>query len=452
MDGRDPSRREVLASVAAAGALAGCDGFGSGGTPEGQPTDADGHGAGADAEDGPGTRGAGDVGTLTLRADVIADGFASPVDVAAPGAGELWVLDQVGTVTRVLGEAGTTEELLDLRDRTVDVSGYDERGLLGIALHPDYGDNGRVFLRYSAPPRGGTPEGYSHTFVVAEFAAIPDEGTIDADSERTILEVPQPQSNHDAGPIAFGPDGYLYVTVGDGGGANDQGTGHVDDWYDAVEGGNGQDVAEKLLGSVLRVDVDGDGAYAIPDDNPLVGGAGLDEYYAWGLRNPYGIAFGPEGRGFVVDVGQDRFEEVNVLEAGANYGWNVREGFECFGVEDCPDETPEGEPLVDPIVAYPHSGQPVSGPAVVGGQLYDGAAVPALQGTYVFGDWQPRGNLFVATEGPEGWDAQAVPVLGDVGSSLLRIGTDADGELLVLSSERREVAGETGSVARISAE
>jgi len=137
------------------------------------------------------------------------------------------------------------------------------------------------------------------------------------------------------------------------------------DWYDANAGGNGQDVSENLLGSILRidvdVDVDGNGGgddrnYAIPDDNPLVGTGGLDEHYAWGFRNPWRMSFGPDGRLFAADVGQNAYEEVDVVERGGNYGWNVREGTHCFEAESCPDETPDGDPLVDPIIEYPHDG------------------------------------------------------------------------------------------------
>jgi len=448
-----PRRRDVLYAIGATGALAGCGG--DDGTLTGTAGgDTDTATSTSDADTATPTDGGEDLG---LTAEAVADGFASPVDVAAPSAGELLVVDQVGTVTRVLEDVAETGVVLDISDRIVDVGGVDERGLLGIALHPDYAENGRVFLRYSAPPREGTPNGYSHTFVLSEFGIDPEDVTIDPDTEEPILEIPEPQGNHNAGPIAFGPEGYLYVPVGDGGAGNDQGDGHVEDWYDAVEGGNGQDVTENLLGSILRIDVDGEGddgqAYAIPDDNPLVGAEGLDEHYAWGTRNPYGLTFDSEGRGVFVDVGQSSYEEVNVLESGGNYGWNVREGHECFQADDCPGETPDGDPLIDPVVAYPRGGEPVSGIAAIGGQVYEGDAIPTLQGTYVFGDWQSGGELFVASDiQSDEWGTRAVPVSGALKPSLLATGTDANGELLVLSSEHGQASGDTGVVARLAPE
>jgi glucose/arabinose dehydrogenase len=387
---------------------------------------------------------------LELGVETLASGFTSPVGVSVPTAGTVYVVDQPGQLYRVT-DGGDPEVVLDVRDRVVDVSGYDERGLLGVAFHPEFDGSGRVFLRYSAPRREGTPESYSHTFVLSSFQV--NDGSFAPDSERTVLEIPQPQSNHNAGSVAFGPDGHLYVGVGDGGGANDQGTGHVDDWYDAVPGGNGQDVTENLLGSILRIDVDTDGdtPYAVPDDNPLVDGDGLDEQYAWGFRNPWRFSFGPDGRLFVADVGQNEYEEVTVVERGGNYGWNVREATHCFGAEDCPEETPDGDPLIDPIIEYPHGGAEVSGISVIGGYLYDGADVPALDGRYVFADWRADGRLFVARERDDGlWPVTAVPVADDsFGSNVLSFGRTTAGELLVCTTDAGGVSGSSGAVHRV---
>ncbi|WP_435551441.1 PQQ-dependent sugar dehydrogenase [Natrinema sp. CGMCC1.2065] len=377
----------------------------------------------------------------TVGLEPVADGFANPItlETADEDADRRFIVDQTGTIS-VHGEDGLeSEPFLDVSDRLVELrEGFDERGLLGLAFHPDFAENGRFFVRYSAPPREGTPEGYDHTFVLSEFqTADDDHASADPDSERTILEIPEPQFNHNAGPIAFGPDGFLYVATGDGGGANDSGEGHVEDWYDENEGGNGQDTEENLLGGILRIDVDGgtsetsrDGggdaadegderAYGIPDDNPLVDMEGhRDEYYAWGLRNPWGMTLTSEGAILAADVGQELFEEVDHVERGGNYGWNVREGTHCFSTEspteppeECPQETPEsvrgGEPLLDPVLEYPHEadGEPV-GVSVIGGYLYEGEEVDPLAGTYVFGDWsrdgQSPGRLFIARP-PTAW-------------------------------------------------
>jgi glucose/arabinose dehydrogenase len=375
----------------------------------------------------------------TVGLEPLVEGLRAPLDIAfAPDADRAYVAEQQGVVHAVEGGEIREEPFLDLRDA---VTAGGEKGLLGIALHPEFAENRRVFVRYSAPRREGTPSNYSHTFVLAAFTATSGR-RVDRSTERTLLEIPEPQGNHNAGDLAFGPDGLLYVAVGDGGGGGDQGRGHVDDWYDAVAGGNGQDVTENLLGSILRLDVDGrgdgdTGAYAVPEDNPLVGSTGFDEQYAWGLRNPYRMAFDGEEL-FVGDVGQGRFEEVDLVEKGGNYGWNVTEGRHCFEASDCPDRTPEdvrgGEPLVDPIVEYPHSGDGVSGISVIGGQVYRGDALPGLAGAYVFGDLRVDGRLFVASR-PDGdgrWPTRTL-ALADAGKlgRLLSVGRDADGELYV---------------------
>jgi len=390
-----------------------------------------------------------------LGLETVAEGFTSPIAFADPPGDHWYVADQTGTIETLGGDA----TLLDVADRVVDVGGYDERGLLGMAFHPGYPDTPLVYLRYSAPSREGTPVSYSHTFVLAEFEVAPDGLRARADSERTVLEIPQPQANHNAGAITFGPEGYLYVGVGDGGGGGDRGPGHVEDWYDANAGGNGQDVTENLLGSILRIDVD-DRAngqnYATPDDNPLVGTEGLDEHYAWGFRNPWGMSF--EGdRLFVADVGQDDYEEVNLVESGGNYGWNVTEGAHCFTTEACPANTPErvreGEPLRDPILEYSHedsivSGTPgsgdytFSGTSVTGGCVYRGSALSELVGSYVFADLNTGWRLFVATPSDDGgtWPIRTVEstVLG--GEDLTRVFGFGrhDGELYVLGSSMRD--------------
>ncbi|MFB6160647.1 MAG: sorbosone dehydrogenase family protein [Haloferacaceae archaeon] len=450
---RDCTRRTVLAALA--GALAGCGGQ-NGRT--GGSTAGGGTGGSGTAGGGSGTAAQ---GTVTLPDAVgverVAAGFDAPVGVEFPAGvdGRAYVVDQSGRVTVV--RDGERSTFLDVRDRMVSLDGYDERGLLGLAFHPDFPDAGRCFVRYSAPPREGTPDGYSHTFVLSEFAATPDAA--DPASERPLLEIPEPQSNHDAGAVAFGPDGHLYVGVGDGGGANDSGPGHVEDWYEAVPGGNGQDVTANLLGSVLRIDVDGesgDRPYGVPDDNPLVGREGLDEQYAWGLRNPWRFSFDPAGSRidgapdlYVADVGQNRYEEVSLVGKGWNMGWNVREGTHCFRADDCPSETPDGDPLRPPIVEYAHDGDDVNGVAVIGGYRYRGDAL-SLAGAYVFADWRAQGRLFVATPAETGlWPATPVPLDGSVGQYVLGFGRDPTGELYVCTSDRGSPSGGTGAVHRL---
>lgn len=396
--------------------------------------------------------------------ETLATGMNVPLDVAfAPDADRCYIADKDGRIYLHEPDGLRDDLFLDLRD---DVELDFEKGLLGIALHPDFSENRRFFARYSASRRPGTPEDYSHTFVLAEFEATADGRRAKRDSERAVLEIPQPHPNHNAGSINFGPGGYLYVGVGNGGGPG-VGKGQADDWYDAVPGDNGQDVTENLLGSILRIDVDkraGEKNYAVPDDNPLVGRDGLDEYYAWGFRNPWRMSFDGE-RFFVGDVGETSYEEVSLVEKGGNYGWNVKEGTHCYRADDCPDETPEsvrgGEPLTDPIIEYPHDlddAPAVSGNSVIGGHVYRGTALSGLEGAYVFADLDADGRLFVATRPEDGgdglWPTRVVEVAGTDGGKLQRIfsfGRDESGAVYVLGSAVIEAEDESsGGLHRIS--
>ncbi|NJK85753.1 MAG: PQQ-dependent sugar dehydrogenase [Bacteroidales bacterium] len=226
---------------------------------------------------------------------------------------------------------------LDIRDKIIQLnSGYDERGLLGLAFHPEYAENGRFFVYYSAPLRDEAPDWFNHTSVISEFAVSVDNNVADENSERIVMQIDQPQGNHNGGTLAFGPDDNLYISLGDGGGGDDVAAGHVEDWYEFNAGGNGQDIELNLLGSILRIDVDGEEPYAVPSDNPFVEGEGLDEIYAYGFRNPYRFSFDMEGGNemYVGDAGQELWEEVSIVESGKNYGWNVKEGTHCFSAEN----------------------------------------------------------------------------------------------------------------------
>lgn len=405
---------------------------------------------------------------IQIRLDLVAQNFTSPVDLVAPpdGSGRLMIVDQVGLIY-ILGANGRLQEepFLDLRDRMVALrEGFDERGLLGLAFHPNYAENGRFYVYYSAPARPETPAGWDHTSHVAEFQVDDEDANLaDPDSERIVMQIDQPQANHNGGHIRFGPDGYLYIALGDGGGANDLGPGHP-------PLGNGQDVSA-LLGSILRIDVDSGQPYAIPPDNPLIGQDGRDEIYAYGLRNPFRISFDRAGDNalYAADVGQDLYEEVNVIEAGGNYGWNIREGYHCFNPQqpgvppaDCPDVGPSGEPLLDPIFAYANLKVPAGngiGLAVIGGHIYRGDAFPAWQGSYIFGDWsrsfgEGDGRLFIAQPTTSGNWLMSELVIGNredgrLGEFVLAFGRDEANELYLLTSERSGPAGNTGKVYKI---
>lgn len=408
----------------------------------------------------------------------VAEGLTSPIAMAQPDddSGRLFVVDQAGQI-RIVESDGTMAEdpFLDLTGHIVDLNdNFDERGLLGLAFHPDYTENGRFFVYYSAPLRDGAPDDWNHTATISEFqVSDSDPNAADPESERILLEVDEPQGNHNGGTLAFGPDGFLYISLGDGGGADDNQMGHVEDWYDANEGGNAQNVEENLLGKILRIDVDNGDPYDIPTDNPFVDRDGLDEIYAYGLRNPYRMSFDMGGEfGLLVgDAGQNRWEEVSRVELGGNYGWNVKEGTHCFSTanpdqdaDDCPDEVGNGhpdagEPLVDPIIEYKNANaEDGIGLVVVGGVVYRGSDLPEFEGRYIFGDWstdfsEPGGLLFVATPADEGrWPMQPLNVVDreeGLGEFVLAFGQDLSGEVYLMTTMNGGPTGNTGVVYRI---
>ena len=337
---------------------------------------------------------------------------------------------------------------------------YDERGLLGLAFHPDYAHNGRFFVYYSAPLRRGGPGGWDNTIHLSEFKVSSDPNRADPASERIVLQIDEPQPNHEGGALLFGPDGLLYAAVGDGGGSGDNDMGHS-------PGGNGQD-PNVLLGKILRIDVDHGQPYAIPGDNPFVDGGGAKEVYAYGFRNPYRMSFDMGGNHelFVADVGQNLFEEVNIVTRGGNYGWNIREGLHCFNSGDpssasanCPSAGARGEPLLNPILEQDHS----KGIAIIGGYVYRGHAIPGLAGNYLFGEWalsysSPSGRLFAATRpaaAGQAWPVRELSVTGNPGGKLghflLGFGQDGQGELYVLVTDNSGPAGSSGKVYKIVA-
>ncbi len=417
---------------------------------------------------------------------LVADGLTAPLTLVPlnDGTGRRFVVDQIGTI-RVLTADGRLlpAPFLDLRSRIVPLMpDFDERGVLGLAFHPGYATNGRFFVYYSAPLRPGAPPGYDHTARFSEFrVSAADPNRADPASERVLLEIDKPQFNHNGGTLAFGPrDGYLYISIGDGGGADDVGLGHVEDWYAANEGGNGQDIQQNLLGNILRIDVDRGAPYAIPAGNPFAGAPGCadgcDEIWAYGLRNPYRMSFDMGGSRdlFVADAGQELWEEVDIAVSGGNFGWNVKEGAHCFSTDD-PAETPEecpdvvgaphpraGDPLLDPAIEYQNEHNPLGGGlghAVVGGHVYRGAELPQFSGDYIFGDWsreeeEPDGSLFAAKPRKAGlWKLQQLQVTGSperrLGHFVLGFGQDLAGEMYVLTSDSPGPSGTSGRVYRL---
>ncbi len=289
---------------------------------------------------------------------------------------------------------------------TVPVVTGSEQGLLGLAFHPRFVQNGRFFV--NATVRKGNED----VSQVQAWSMNPLDPSAPARPGRVILEVVQPYPNHNAGQLAFGPDGMLYVGWGDGGWRNDP---H----------GHGQN-RSTLLGAMLRIDVDREEqgrAYAIPRDNPFVGQKGVrPEIWAWGFRNPWRYGFAPDGRLVVADVGQDAWEEIDIVVRGGNYGWNIREGNHCFEPkEDCP-----AEGLADPIYEYGRD----EGQSITGGYVYAGTRIPALRNLYVFGDFV-SGRLWAIPLPADGAPVKAAFTLAKWPILVSTFGRDPAGELYV---------------------
>ncbi|NDL67475.1 PQQ-dependent sugar dehydrogenase [Clostridiales bacterium F-3ap] len=333
--------------------------------------------------------------------------FNRPLDLqhAGDGSGRIFVVEKQGVIFVLPGPgAGVGEMFLDLRSR-VDDSGS-EMGLLGLAFHPEFSRNGFLYVNYTEASRT----------VVARFTATGDRA--DPGSGTTILAYGQPARNHNGGQLAFGPDGYLYIASGDGGGAGDP-------------QGYGQD-RKSLLGKILRIDVDRSGPqgnYAIPPDNPFVGnGEGFrEEIHAYGLRNPWRFSFDyPTGRLWAADVGQNRMEEINLIQSGGNYGWNIMEGTLCHNPSTgC---NPEGLEL--PVFEYGHS----LGRSITGGHVYRGSSLPTLGGAYVYGDYVSGriwGLWYLDRE------TMANHLLVETGRNIASFGVDEAGELYVAAFDGR---------------
>lgn len=352
-------------------------------------------------------------GSNSVSLTPVVSGLASPIDLQATddSTGRLFVVEQGGTIRILQAGALLPTPFLDIRSR-VTFSG--EMGLLGVAFHPAFAQNQRFYVNYVREL--GTGEIQS---VIAEYrVSAADANQADPASERILLTVNQPFADHKAGQLAFGPDGFLYIALGDGGGAGDP-------------QGNGQNL-QTLLGKMLRIDVDrtaGAQQYAIPADNPFAAGGGLPEIWASGLRNPFRFSFDmATGRLFVGDVGQKLYEEIDILQNGGNYGWNVMEGMHCFN----PSTGCNQAGLTLPIAEYGHS----EGVAVIGGYVYRASAIPALAGSYVFGDWG-SGRIWRLTQDNSGaW--QRVLLLNS-GRNMSSFGRDSAGELYLLDYADGEI-------------
>ena len=355
-------------------------------------------------------------GPLKLSSELIVDGLSTPVAVVAePGTDRLFVVEQTGRIVIVDNGAVLDEPYIDLAE-DITTEGL-EQGLLGFALHPDYANNGRSFVYFTDTAGNSRLLEYSRSSITS------------AQFEKTVLRQDQPHQYHNGGQLIFGPDGYLYLTFGDGGGISDQFQ-------------NAQN-ADTLLGGIVRLDIDSGDPYTIPPDNPFAQGGGAPELFLMGLRNPWRIAFdAATDELYVTDVGQDGWEEVNVLAlstaGGTNFGWPIVEGPQCYEAESC-DRTGLAEPTIPIFHEYICS--------LIGGPVYFGDALPELWGHYVYGDfcigWVRTLKMVdgQATQG-RSWEND----LGRLGM-ITSFGVDSNGEILVLNAE-----GELRRIIRAPAE
>jgi glucose/arabinose dehydrogenase len=338
---------------------------------------------------------------ITIELREVVGGLDSPTDMthAGDGSGWLFVAEKSGQIRIVRDGQLLPDPFLDIRDRVG--SGGSEQGLLGITFHPNYENNGFVYVDYT-DDSGDT--------MISRFTTT-DAEHADASSEMVLLTQDQPASNHNGGQVAFGPDGYLYIAFGDGGGAGDS-------------FGNSQN-GQSLLAKILRIDVDNGSPYSIPSDNPFVDNSGFrGETWAYGLRNPWRFSFDRQtGEMYIADVGQGTYEEVNIApsgQGGQNYGWSIMEGLHCYSDGSC-DQTG----LTPPVIEYDHS----QGCSITGGYVYRGKQYPTLDGIYFFGDYC-SGFLWGLSGSVDGeWH---VARLLTTGIQLSSFGQDEAGELYAL--------------------
>ena len=353
-------------------------------------------------------------GSLAVEFEQIYAGLKieRPVQIISPpdGSGKLLLVEQKGRILElpVEGSGKPAKTFLDISDRPLIDNAFEE-GLLNLTFHPDFKKNRRFFLYYTRqnPKRSR----------VTEFS-VGEDGKVDLSSEKLLLECPQPYWNHNSGNMLFGPDGYLYIAVGDGGKAND-----------AARLAQNKFV---FNGKILRIDVDksqGDLPYAIPADNPFAKTEGYrPEIYALGLRNPWGIAFDAQDRLWCADVGQDLWEEINLIVSGGNYGWSFREGNHAFPKRT--DAAPDGSKFIDPIHEYNHA----AGLSITGGFVYTGSKLPSLANRYIYGDYRFGTVWALAEKDGAVTDNQIIrQPTPDQSFRPTAFCPDLDGEILVLS-------------------
>jgi len=371
------------------------------------------------------------VGKAQIKIKQIVGGLTGPVSMDCPkdGSGRLFICEQTGQIKIIKAGQLLTTPFLDINTLLDDINkNYSEKGLLGLAFHPDYKNNGKFYIYYSA---ADSTKKFDHKSIVAEYKVSANPDMADVTSGRVVMEIQQPESNHNGGQLAFGPDGYLYIGSGDGGGANDE--------HGSI--GNGQNL-QSLLGKILRIDVNTDSAYKVPTDNPFITDKTVrPEIWAYGVRNPWRFSFDRNtGLLFCADVGQNQWEEVNIIEKGKNYGWRIMEAKHCFN----PERLCNTNNLELPIAEYSHS----DGICVTGGYVYTGKNIPSLQGKYIFADW--TGKLFYLEGAAKNWTLKGLMITdkqdNDFKENINSFGEDEAGELYLLTQKSTGPYEKSGSV------
>lgn len=410
---------------------------------------------------------------------LLVEGLTAPIGIADPadGTGRLFIQEQQGIVQVLEPSGALGTPLLNLSAQLLPLEeGFEERGLLGFALHPDFPRNGRVYVSYSAPLRADAPRGWNYTRRISELTLAPGAQTIDPATERVLISLDWPSRKHNGGGLAFGPDGYLYIGVGDSGGAHGVGPKVLwsafevpDDqlYWDRLA----QDITS-LFGSILRIDVDqGFPGYGIPPTNPFVGKPGRDEIYAWGFRNPYRLGVDAQtGAILVTAIAETLWESIYLIDAPGNFGWPLREGTHCVDrtkprdpPTTCTRVGPNGHRIQDPVIEYPNMQvmDPATkvdatgvGTAVVGARFYRGAAIPDLTGKLIFADWSadfraPSGQLFVGTPAQSYGDLWSFDQLKLLDTRIVSLDADASGELYILTNDELGPFGTTGKVFKL---
>ncbi len=401
---------------------------------------------------------------LDVKLEAVAEGFTAPMMLVSPpdGTKRRFIVEQIGLIKILTPDGKLLDEpFLNIRHKIAPLyADFDEEGLFSISFHPNYKSNGKFYVSYAGPVRGEASYDkqfwYAHTNYVAEYTVSKNNpNRADPLSERIITFMDWPQFNHNGHWIDFGPDGYLYVSTGDGGYANDWGIGHN------VVTGNGQDLTS-LNGKMLRLDVNAGQPYAVPKDNPFVGKKDVaPEIWAYGFRNPWRCSFDKGGQRelFCGDVGQNSYEEVDIVKKGANYGWRVMEGTHCFDYVN-PNKhlaSCNNTGMTAPIIEYKNCNvfPDCKGLSVIGGYVYRGKH-KAWDGKYFFGDWSRSfavrdGVLLVASRKGDKWEMEDVKVtnMPKFNSYVLGFGQDADGEVYVMATDTRGPVGGLDKVYKI---